>query len=838
MANKDDNLFEDVPFQAEAPAQGDADLFEDKLFDEETEVTSSEEESLPSKIGEGLLGAAGGGAVGYGAGKVIQAGANLFDKAMSSQRVGRLDKDQMDFVTQKPNTYRGADTLENLMSQWKNLAQDVSTTAKGASKHYETNLKKTLEHVDKAAYDKAEVAKASLKTEAPMPKEVFYQGIGEGLLKAPGAVSEITPEAKKEFFKQNFEIPFASEQENLKLQEVSKRLEYLKANAPAMETFKGTDVYNKFQNDLRIAEQNLADEVNQIKEKLARQTVEKFKAASGIPKELREAVPALENKILDTKAYKKMVENAVEMARNPLVNLEASKVGDKFGIIPQLREGVDFNKSEASTINDFAQNLSESTRAKAGELYPTYDENMKASSRAIEAKEALGKSGVKMADEGSFLSANKANNIYKWLANPEQFPDEIKQLKAALGQTTEFSQNQPLDFVQERLAQADRLEKNMEQLGVRVDPNSNVELKNNAESRLAKLATNQASPEAQKLAATIDEARTISSNPDMKSGQQFLDEVKAANIKDIVNQPSIPSNVTMGKAVDFAGKAGIGGVIGGHFGGGTGAAVGAGTGMLLDVYGTKLQEFYALQKATKMGKGLKALGDLLPPGLGVAGAALGAAGAVQAGELSPTEGAIGTAMGAIEPPMTDTVEGLIQAKKAAADVQGQQTDEDIELAQDLAISGDLGANPAQDILLANPVNKAAIKGFAKGFTSPIPNLAGLATEVVGEGLNKLGTEQSNAARSRMEQRFKEIKPQTDKKNDVLQGSDNLKQASNDDLLTLSQTLSGIKGAERFVAPLENAANASTKEEKQARLFGLYQQPAFRALLNKGKKLES
>lgn len=68
--------------------------------------------------------------------------------------------------------------------------------------------------------------------------------------------------------------------------------------------------------------------------------------------------------------------------------------------------------------------------------------------------------------------------------------------------------------------------------------------------------------------------------------------------------------------------------------------------------------------------------------------------------------------------------------------------------------------------------------------------------------------------------------------DLTERSQKLNKASPDQLMELSQNFQNIKGADKFVAPLENAAQASSEEERKARLFGLYQQPAFRQLLKK------
>lgn len=73
--------------------------------------------------------------------------------------------------------------------------------------------------------------------------------------------------------------------------------------------------------------------------------------------------------------------------------------------------------------------------------------------------------------------------------------------------------------------------------------------------------------------------------------------------------------------------------------------------------------------------------------------------------------------------------------------------------------------------------------------------------------------------------------------DLITGAKTLKESNPDQLMELAKAFQTVKGADKFVAPLENAAQANSEEERQARLFGLYQQPAFRQLLKKGNKVE-
>lgn len=813
MANKDD--WEEIPL-----AKNKTDSSNDD-WEEVKASPSSSKSVLDPAVKTAIAGGAG-----VLTGKAIQAGASGFDNYIVPA-IGNLDKNQIDFISQNPETYRNADSLENLMSQWKGLAQDVSNTSQGAGNHFTNNLRKVTDDVNQASYDKARLAKDSLEGAAPMAKDDYYKAVGSGIANTQGALSDISPEAKKEFFKQNYEVPVTAEVNKLTadadLTGPKSRLDYFKAQAPEMENFKGSQVYNKFVNDMAQAENEYNNAVLNTKQKYAQEAIGKYKASSGIPKELLEANPELSDKILNSK-FGKVANSAVDMAKNPLVTLDAPFVGGDTGLIPLLRESANFDGTNVGPVDKFATNVSESVRSKAGELYPEYDENMKASSRAINSKEALNKSGVKIDDNGvESLSKSSSDKIKKILANPEIYPDEFKQLQSALESSKEFSQSQPLDFVQERYAQANNLENKLKDLKINLDKNSDVDTSSAVQKRLGTYADDLESPEAKKAINVIDEAKTISSNPNFKSGEDFLNEVKSGNIKDVVKNSANLSDQTKYKLLQTAGKAGIGGLIGGQVGGGQGAAVGAGAGALADIYGSKLQELYALQKSGKVGNFVKGANSMLPGILGAGGAALAATAAANAGELSPEEATAAGTVEAFNPiPATDAVQGTIDAKKAAtAESQNFEVPDSTVQA-----SGDFGGSPGSDITSQNPVVQKALQGFAKGFTSPVPGMLNAGKEV----LDNFGNNQSNNARARMEQNY-------GGNNKVVTASKALNQATPEQLMELSQTFKEIKGADNFVAPLENAAQASSDQERQARLFGLYQQPAFRQLLKKGSKSE-
>jgi hypothetical protein len=370
--------------------------------------------------------------------------------------------------------------------------------------------------------------------------------------------------------------------------------------------------------------------------------------------------------------------------------------------------------------------------------------------------------------------------------------------------------------------------------GVEYDKNpQNVKFDDNARAKLTSLLENPTSENRVALIKSLTDAETAGVLP-QGSAQKFFETGDSTVIKQMVQDSSKLTEATGKRLIKGGAKVGVGAAVGGGLAGNTGAAVGAGVGALSEMYGSKLQEMIALAKAAEDSKLMK-LGRYLPGTLGTIGALAGGAAAANAGDLTPAEASLATAAEIANPlPMTDVIQGSIDAKKAANEAQSQLGDRDVTFEAEMAQYGDLGANPAQTILTANPVEAARQKGFLKGFVSPFPVVG----KMVGEGVEQLtdsfGKEQSNDARSRMEQNMKAFDQLKNDKNEVLKSGEALKQATPEQLMELSQSFKEIKGADNFVAPLENAAQASTEEEKKARLFGLYQQPAFRQLINRGK----
>ncbi len=224
--------------------------------------------------------------------------------------------------------------------------------------------------------------------------------------------------------------------------------------------------------------------------------------------------------------------------------------------------------------------------------------------------------------------------------------------------------------------------------------------------------------------------------------------------------------------------------------------------------GTKMQEALALYKSSKLGNGIKALGKYGLPLVGGLAGGMAAANAADSGELSPSQAILAGGAETLNPlPLTDAVQGAVEANKAYDDV----TDE-IKLSQEYwDAPGDI--NSVKPAL-------AAVAAGAKGYTAPAV-----------ESLDKFGTERSNDARARMEQNMNARAPKAEKPHEEFKS---FVEQRPEQIQELAQLFSGDEKTASFVAPLEKAAQADDRT-RSAVLFGLYQQPAFRQAMQKGKK---
>lgn len=238
--------------------------------------------------------------------------------------------------------------------------------------------------------------------------------------------------------------------------------------------------------------------------------------------------------------------------------------------------------------------------------------------------------------------------------------------------------------------------------------------------------------------------------------------------------------------------------------------------------GTKIQELYALYKNSLGGKMVQAGSKYGLPVLGAVAAGASAASAAESGDLSPEAAVVAGAAEIANPlPGVDVVEGAKQASKNIDQTLLTSPQEDLTAQPEMGPDALGGA----DLVSQNPLIQSAVKGFAEGAVSPIPDLAKGAVN----GLNNFGTSQSNDARSRMEQNmkasFKKEAPHEEFRSFVEQRPEQIQE--------LAQYFSNDPSMASFVAPLEKAA-AGDERTRSAVLFGLYQQPAFRHAM-KAKK---
>lgn len=227
-----------------------------------------------------------------------------------------------------------------------------------------------------------------------------------------------------------------------------------------------------------------------------------------------------------------------------------------------------------------------------------------------------------------------------------------------------------------------------------------------------------------------------------------------------------------------------------------------------DNFGTKLQEQIALAKGNSFAKGAF---KNAPGILGAAGALAGAGLAQAAGDIDSTEAGVLAATDIVNPLPLDTTGGYVAGKKAFNDNVNEQ-----KMTQEYFDGGEVN--------LKDPW-KAALSEGASAAVQPIKD--------IGNSIEQAGTERSMDARSRMEQNMNAFQSLKAKKKEENKKPDfkGFQKISTMDLQGLAQMLGGSESsaAQSYAAPLEKAANAQDERTKNAVLWGLYQQPAFRQI---------
>lgn len=796
-----------------------------------TEAPVAESDLSDKAMGAGIGGAVGA-AAGGALGGIAKLGANAVGMGIS--KAGALTPDQMGLITSDVDAYKASRPTETLLEGIKTNAQDVVNSRKGAGNLYTNILKGAAEDADKVGYDSAEAAKNAL-TDAPVSKQAYYESLLSGLKKNDGTLIPVKQETKDAFFAENAEKPFSAQKEGLSKMEPSQRLQYLQANAKDMEQFKGSEVYDRFQKELALAQQGAQDAENTLKTNIYTDATNKYQQKLNLPKEILGASPDAQNLQLNPE-YKKVVEGAVARARDTLnPDLTQQQLGGKTGIIPGLRESANFG-GQPGPGERVATDMSESVRELLGKENPEYDSQMKRSSAAINASDDLQGAKVRVGDDGvSRVTKANANSIKKTLANPEEYADEYKQLQKGIESAKPFTERLPAELMndpetglQARVAQANSIEKKLKDFGVKVDPvTGEVDVDQSTYNKIKRVSQEGTPQELKKLEDLLQEASKLSSERDAKGGADLLAEIKRSGIKDIVKGGGEVSTAATNNAIRTGSKALTAATLGG-----VPAAVAS---IAKDKYGTKAQELLAKYRGSNTGKFLNRMVDNAPGGaalgLGVMGSLIGAANAASdetpADErLTPTV-AVGAGIAdAVNPiPGTDIVNGVQQGQKQAIEAaRGFEAPVD-------PYGMDLGAAPGSEATLSNPVVQSAVKGFAEGAVAPLTGLAKAAPAA----LEAYGEQASTDARSRMEKRFKAIDSFNKAPDKLPTQSKELSNSSAPQLQELADTFKGTPGAEAFVAPLEKAAQSKDSQSKTAALFALYQQPAFRQILNKNKK---
>ena len=309
----------------------------------------------------------------------------------------------------------------------------------------------------------------------------------------------------------------------------------------------------------------------------------------------------------------------------------------------------------------------------------------------------------------------------------------------------------------------------------------------------------------------IQEAQDLGYNPlsnidkaKLSQIDRFQTELPLANIRQTVETATDKPIVSMGKRIaSMAAGSAVGGI--------PGAIAGLGASQVLPT-GTKMQELASLAKGTGAYKAAAGASKFLGPAAAI-GAGLLASGQSQAAgdpmALSAAKGVAET----FSPPGLSGSEAISQGQAAAEEQIASMTPE--ELTQAPEIPADIMG--AQDVVISNPIITETLKGAAKGLVSPIPDLARAGKTA----LESFGTQRSISARERMEKQlnasdgFGEAKFETTDGPAMTQFADYLENSQD-------------KASQEYGRVMRQVIS-SPDREKQAVLFSLNQNPAFRKI---------
>lgn len=794
----------------------------DSDWEEVTEVTpqSSPLETL-TEAAKMTAGGAVGGATGYGLGKGLNAGIEAVINA-----TGDLTPDQVQHIKSDPTTYKAAPSLESMLDEWKRLSQGVQQTGISSAGQARESLKGLPNIPSQSIYEALSVEPSNIKYSTPIDVGTKDRIIQEQL-------GMVRPDI---------------EAANLRGSEIEQQLAKLQGDKSAVVVDPALNLRQSHLDEkLELNDKLSAEKLNQLQQAneraYARNVAQEgvnpsqanfqgygaderigFNANQSAQKSELTAKQAQERLDLQkmTKEEQRLLKLEKEIQK---LNAEKAKLGDKS--TKAVDKALDKAKDEYAKLSNFPKEINAPTDRY---LRPEYTEQLEAALAKIRPAQNVGIEPI-VADQ----MLQELRQGINFDGQSDRVKDFNKGLSETFRQQVLGAENFPeYDEGMKRSSAAQRAQEAIEgKSGIRYDKSpENISFGESGHNKLTKLLADPQNADRAELIRELGKAEEAGVLPKGVI-EQFFRTGDSSVIKDIVAQGDLSKAGRM-NLTRTLGKAGVGATLGGLFGSQTGAGTAAGTvagttaGLLAEKYRNQLQEMAALGKDSKVTKVAR---NILPGALGTAGAFLGAAGAASAGELTPEEAAVAGVAEAANPiPMTDVVSGLVEAKQAGNEAlqQAEAEGRDLAFEQDIAQTGDLGAAPSIGAVTSNPIDVERLKGFAKGFVSPISDLGGMAVDA----LESWGRGQSVDARKRMEQRF--APTQKNVQDQMLEDSKELNKASPVQLQELADSFKQIKGAERFVAPLENAAQSSTEEEKNARLFGLYQQPAFRQLLKKDK----
>lgn len=834
------NDWEDVPLTQNNPGNsGNTAGTEDDW----EEVPVAQGPSVLDQVKDTGVGTGAGAATGYVAKETARLGKKAYDAVTPSELMGRLNKDQMDFISSDVNRWKNPENigLENLYNEYKGLVSDIKNQRNAKVSELEAGLGDTSKQVNEKSYELAKTAKKSLQGLPPVPTSQLHKSVGDALLSGSdyataGAVLSSTPE---EFEKEVRQVMNSSAK---KFEPISGQIQNLNQEILDLEEKSGfltpdsnLDQHLKIRKELEAKqaqklakEQELGNLLNTVKAD-ARKQVEK---SHGIPDSLVKSNPGLKNKKL---APGYSLDNVMSLiGSDPAISPE--RVGGRLGIIKQLQDGLPGELTgDESTGTKFSKSVSDSIRKNFVEdpTYQEYAENQAASSKAIKTQEQLEALGIKLDGQGNpVMSSSARGNISRWLDDPEKYAPELRRLEDALANARDIGATVPESFDDIKPLMA--AENQFAAVGVR--PNTQTGKLEFPESKrenfVEALTSGKNTDEAANVIESIKSAARLQGVPESELDtvvKYVQEQAKIGEIRGIIDESRIPGYIATKSRGALAKSfpalvgsmvgAGAGGAGGGTAGAGIGAvAGGVGSNYLIEKYGTDLQrmlaEFKGSKFAQKSGDFVNALGKskALPVVGGLIGA-LTAGSDAQAAGYSPEGVAAVSAAEAVNPlPFTD----VFQATEAVKNIP----EETLQNASGSAQNYTPGGMPAQ---------AAIVSGEAlKGFTKPLRDIGGLAAE----GLDNAGTARSNDARSRMEQNLNAFKQLRSDKSALVSPE----KMSPDQLNQLAEQFKSMTGGgQGFANDLMKAARATDEDAKNRIMHGLTQQPAFRQMMERLKK---